>query len=260
MSRLRRREFVWLLGGAAAWPVAAKAQQAPGIRRIGVLMDLPEGNRSRPRVAAFARGLADLGWTDGRDIQIDIRWGANAPEVSGQFAAELLTNNPEVVLASGSPATIAIRQKSAATPLVFVLVTDPVGAGLVDSLARPGTGVTGFTLFEYAIAGKWLQLLKEIAPNIRRAAVLRDLGVGAGTGQLGAIQAAAPSGGGSRASSGERDCRDDHRRGSRRQGCDLDNPHCLLCRARYGPDRACGQLEPSGWQSHRRQQHVRLRR
>jgi putative ABC transport system substrate-binding protein len=190
---MQRRHFITLLGGAAALPLAARAQPAERMRRIAVLMDAPQNDRSRPRLAAFVQGLADLGWSDGRNMRIEIRWGANNPEKSRGLAAELLALDPEVVLASGSAATAAMRQASTTTPIVFALVTDPVGAGFVDSLAHPGANVTGFTLFEYSIGGKWLELLKEVGPGIRRVAVLRDAGVAAGAGQFGVIQAAAPS-------------------------------------------------------------------
>jgi putative tryptophan/tyrosine transport system substrate-binding protein len=191
---MRRREFLGFLGGVgAAWPLAAQAQPAQRMRRVAVLMDSPQDDRGRPRLAAFVRALADQGWSDGRDVRIDVRWGANSAESSRNLAAELLALDPDVVLTSGSPATGAMRQATTAIPIVFVLVTDPVGAGFIDSLARPGGNLTGFTLFEYAIGGKWLELLKEIAPTTRRVAVLRDVGVAAGSGQFGAIQAAASS-------------------------------------------------------------------
>ena len=190
---MRRRELLGVLAGSAVWPLAARAQPAERMRRIAVLMDAPQNDRSRPRLAAFVQGLVDLGWSEGRNVRIDIRWGANTSEQSRTLAAELLALGPDVVLASGSPATAAMRQASATIPIVFALVTDPVGAGFVDSLARPGANVTGFTLFEYSIGGKWLELLKEIAPGTRRVAVLRDAGVAAGAGQFGAIQAAASS-------------------------------------------------------------------
>ncbi|QWG19211.1 ABC transporter substrate-binding protein [Bradyrhizobium sediminis] len=190
---MKRREFIGLIGGTAAWPVVARAQPAGRMRRIAILMDLPENDASRQRVAAFVQGLVDQGWREGRDVQMDIRWGANSPENIRKAVAELLALEPDIILTSASGATAAMRQASATIPIVFVLVTDPVGAGFVDSLARPGGNLTGFTLFEYSIAGKWLELLKEIAPTIRRVAVLRDVGVAAGSGQFGAIQAAASS-------------------------------------------------------------------
>ncbi|MDI1263412.1 MAG: ABC transporter substrate-binding protein [bacterium] len=190
---MKRREFIGFVGSAAAWPLAARAQPAERIRRVAILIDLPENDASRQRVAVFVQGLAEQGWREGRDVRIDIRWGANSPESSRKAAAELLALGPDIILTSASGATAAMRQATATTPIVFVLVTDPVGAGFVDSLARPGGNLTGFTLFEYSIAGKWLELLKEIAPTIRRVAVLRDTGVAAGSGQFGAIQAAASS-------------------------------------------------------------------
>ena len=191
---MKRREFIKLVGGAAAsWPLATRAQPVQPMRRIAVLMDAPQNDRSRPRLAAFVQGLMDLGWSDGRNVRIDIRWGANNSESSRNLAAELLALDPDVVLTSGSPATAAMRQASATIPIVFALVTDPVGGGFIDSLARPGANVTGFTLFEYSIGGKWLELLMEISPGIKRVAVLRDASVAAGAGQFGAIQAAAPS-------------------------------------------------------------------
>src|SRR5262245_59936952 len=192
---LKRREFITLLGGAAvAWPLAARAQQAERMRRISVLMpftaDDPAG---QTRLLAFAQALAQLGWTDGRNIRIDLRWGAGDPERIRRYAAELVALAPDVILASGSGTTGPLLQATRAVPVVFVQVADPVGAGFVDSLARPGGNASGFTPFEYAIAGKWLELLKEIAPGITRAAVLRNVAVAAGPGQFGAIQASAPS-------------------------------------------------------------------
>ena len=191
---MKRREFIGLIGGAAAaWPLAARAQQAERMRRIAILTDLQENDIGAQRVAAFLQGLVDQGWREGRDVRIDIRWGANSLENSRKLAAELLALEPDIILTSSSAATAAMRQASATTPIVFVLVIDPVGAGFVDSLARPGGNLTGFALFEYSIGGKWLELLKEIAPTIRRVAVLRDVGIAAGSGQFGAIQAAASS-------------------------------------------------------------------
>lgn len=190
---MKRREFITSLGCAVVWPVIAKAQPAERMRRVAILMDLPEHDASRLRLTAFIQGLVDLGWNDGRNLKIDIRWGAIDAEKSRALGTELLALDPDVVLASASSATSAMRQLSPVKPIVFVLVADPVGGGLVDSLARPGANVTGFTLFEYSIGGKWLELLKELAPNIKRVAVLRDAGVAAGAGQFGAIRAAAPS-------------------------------------------------------------------
>ena len=190
----RRREFISLLGGAAAWPLAARAQQGERVRRIGVLMntvaDDPEG---KARNAAFERGLQELGWTDGRNVRIDYRWGAGDADRIRRYAAELVSLSPDVILTVGSATAGPLLQATRTVPIVFVQAPDPVGAGFVDSLARPGGNATGFTLFEYGISGKWLELLKEIAPRVTRVAVLRDPAIAPGTGQLGAIQSAAPS-------------------------------------------------------------------
>jgi ABC-type uncharacterized transport system substrate-binding protein len=190
-----RREFITLVGGAAAaWPIAARAQQGERMRRIGVLMSLtaddPEG---QVRLTAFLQGLQQLGWTDGRNVRIDTRWGAGDADRSRGYAAELVALAPDIILASGTSTMGPLLRATRTVPIVFTQVTDPVGAGFVDSLARPGGNATGFTLSEYGISGKWLELLKEIAPRVTRAAVLRDPDMAAGSGQLGAIQSVAPS-------------------------------------------------------------------
>ncbi len=192
---MRRREFITLIGGAAgAWPLGARAQQPERMRRIGVLMgqtaDDPQG---KARVAAFLQGLQQLGWTDGRNVRIDIRWTAGNADDLHRNATELVGLAPDVILGSGSPAVGPLLQATHTMPVVFAAVIDPVGAGFVDSLARPGGNVTGFTNFEYSTSGKWLELLKEIAPRVTRAAVIRDPAIAAGSGQLGAIQAVASS-------------------------------------------------------------------
>jgi putative ABC transport system substrate-binding protein len=194
-GHMRRREFITLLGGAAAaWPLAAHAQQAERMRRIGVLMntaaDDPEG---KARFAAFLQGLQQLGWTDGRNVRIDTRWGGGDTNRIRRYAAELVSLAPDVTLASATPAVAALQEATRTVPIVFVVVADPVGAGFVDSLARPGGNITGFLAFEYGLSAKWLELLKEIAPRVARAAVLRDPFLGLGIGQLAAIQAVAPS-------------------------------------------------------------------
>ena len=170
----RRRDFITLLGGAAAWPLAARAQQGERIRRIGVLMHLaaddPEG---QARHATFLQGLQQSGWTVGRNLRIDTRWGASEAD-RRRYAAELVALVPDVILASNSQATLALQAATSAVPIVFANVTDPVAAGFVESLARPGGNTTGFTLFEYGISAKWLELLKEIAPGVTRAAVIRE--------------------------------------------------------------------------------------
>ena len=194
-DRLRRREFITLLGGAAtAWSLAARAQQPERIRRIGVLMSTAVDDPQDPtRLAAFAQGLQELGWTIGRNLRIDYRWSASSPDNARKFAAELAALAPDVMLASGTIALAAVQQIRHTTPIVFVNLIDPVSGGFVESLARPGGNATGFLLFEYGISGKWLELLKEIAPHVKRAAVLRDASIAPGLGEFGVIQALAPS-------------------------------------------------------------------
>jgi putative ABC transport system substrate-binding protein len=191
---VKRREFIALIGGAVAWPLAARAQQREHMRRIGVLWPLAADDPiSQARNAAFLQALQQLGWTVGQNIQIDYRWSAGNDEVTRKYAVELAALAPEVILASGSAATGPLLQATRTVPIVFAIVPDPVGAGFVDSLARPGGNATGFISFDYGISGKWLELLKEIAPSVTRAAILRDPAITAGIGQWGAIQTAAPS-------------------------------------------------------------------
>jgi putative tryptophan/tyrosine transport system substrate-binding protein len=189
-----RRDFITLLGGAvAAWPLAARAQQRERRRRIGVLMNFTSDDPvSQDRLAAFVQGLQELGWTVGRNLQIDYRWGGGNVERYRTFAAELVALTPDVLVTAGAPAVEALQRATRTVPIVFTNVTDPVGGGLVASLARPGGNTTGLTLSEYGLSGKWLELLKEIAPRVTRVAVLRDP-VAVGIGQFAAIQAAAPS-------------------------------------------------------------------
>jgi putative tryptophan/tyrosine transport system substrate-binding protein len=190
-----RREFVALLGGAAAaWPLAARAQQSDRPRRVGVLMNFAEDDlEGQSRVAAFLQALQTFGWTVGHNLQIDVRWGAADAESHRRNAAELVALAPDVMLASASPAVMAIQQTSYGGPVVFVVVSDPVGGGFVDNLARPGGNVTGFTQFEYGLSAKWLELLKEFVPRVSRVAVIRNPAIASGPGQLGALQAVAPS-------------------------------------------------------------------
>jgi putative ABC transport system substrate-binding protein len=190
-----RRELLAALGGAvAAWPLAARGQQRERMRRIGVLHILAEDDpESRLRIAAFKQSLQEFGWTDGSNVQIEARWAAGNADNARKYAAELTALAPDVILAEGSPSVAALRSATRTVPIVFVSVIDPVGAGFVESLARPGGNATGFLLFEYSLGGKWLELLKEIAPRVTRVAVLRDTGIAAGSGQLGAIQSVAPS-------------------------------------------------------------------
>jgi putative tryptophan/tyrosine transport system substrate-binding protein len=193
-AAMRRREFITLLGGAAvAWPVAARAQQGEPVRRIGVLMYVGADDvEGQARLAAFTQTLKQLGWSDGRNLRIDTRW-ATADDIR-RHAAELAALAPDVLLAgNGTPTVAPLLQATRTVPIVFVTVIDPVGAGFVASLAKPGGNATGFTIYEYSMSGKWLELLKEIAPNVTRVAVLRDAAVASGTGQFGAVQIVAPS-------------------------------------------------------------------
>src|SRR5262245_1190155 len=193
-SHIRRRKFLATLGGAAAWPLAARAQQRERVRRIGVLMNLASDDaEGQARLAAFHQGLQQLGWTVGGNVQIDYRWAAGNADYFRKFAAELIALAPDVILSTGSPSVAALQQATRTVPIVFVTVVDPVSSGFVDSLARPGGNITGFALYEYSISGKWLAPLKEIAPGMTRTAVIRDPALTAGGGQLGVIQAVAPS-------------------------------------------------------------------
>jgi len=193
---MKRRAFITFLGGAAAWPLAARAQQPERMRRIGVLMNLAAADpESTARVTAFAQGLQESGWTIGRNVQIDTRWAAADADLFRRYAAELVALAPDIILilAGGGAVVPSLLQATRAIPIVFTQTPDPVGAGFVESLARPGGNVTGFMLYEYGIGAKWLELLKEIAPHVTRAAVIRDAAIASGIGQWGAIQTAAPS-------------------------------------------------------------------
>ena len=188
---LKRRDFIAMLGGVAAWPLAASAQQSPRMRRIGVLNAQPSDDpQAQARNGAFLQGLGALGWNVGRNLQIDYRWGAGG---NPSYAAELIALAPEVILAVGSSVIVPLLQVSRTVPVVFTQVSDPVGSGFVGSLARPGGNATGFTLFEFGISAKWIELLKEIAPRVTRAAVLLDPNAPTRFGMLGAIQSVAPS-------------------------------------------------------------------
>ncbi|MFL6973594.1 MAG: ABC transporter substrate-binding protein [Xanthobacteraceae bacterium] len=191
---MRRREFIVLIGSATAWPLGARAQQRERVRRIGVLNSLaaddPEG---QARLKAFQQGLQQLGWTDGRNVQIDVRWPAGNPDRIRSYAAELVALAPDVILATGAATVEPLLHVTRAVPIVFTLVVDPVGAGYVDSLARPGGNATGFVNFEYGVSAKWLELLKQITPGVTRVAVIRDPAISAGLGLLGAIQSVSPS-------------------------------------------------------------------
>jgi putative tryptophan/tyrosine transport system substrate-binding protein len=191
---MRRREFIALIGGAAAWPLAARAQQGERVRRIGVLMNLAADDpEALARLAAFHQGLQEAGWVVGRNLRIEYRWGAGDADRFRRYAAELVALVPDVVLATSGTTVPWLLQATRSVPIVFTQTPDPVGAGFVASLAHPGGNITGFTNFDYSIGGKLLELLKEIAPRVTRAAVLRDAGDPAGIGQWAAIQTAAPS-------------------------------------------------------------------
>ena len=192
---MRRRQFITLIGtAAAAWPLAASAQQADRVRRIGVLINFTAENpQGQARLAALQQGLKQLGWIDGSNLRIDTRWTAGDANDIRRHAAELAALAPDVIIAHGSATAGPLLQATRSVPVVFAFVPDPVGAGYVDSLARPGGNATGFIAFEYSLGAKWLELLKQIAPGVTRAAVLRDPGITAGIGQFGAIQSVAPS-------------------------------------------------------------------
>jgi len=191
---VRRRKFITLLGGAAAWPLAARAQQGGRMRRIGVLMrGSADDSDEQARLTGFLQGLEEWGWSDGRNVRIDVRWSAADPDRRRRYAAELVALSPDVILADTSTVVAALQQTTQMVPIVFAGVIDPVGAGFVANLARPGGNTTGFASLDYGTSGKWLELLKEIAPRVTRAAILRDPTIAAGIGQLAAIQAVAPA-------------------------------------------------------------------
>ncbi len=189
-----RREFIVALGGAAAaWPLAAHAQQPEQMRRVGVLNGGSADDLGvQANYVAFLQGLQQLGWTDGRNVRFDIRWAGNAADTR-KYAVELVALAPDVILATGSAAMGPLLEATRTVPIVFAIVPDPVGAGFVDSVSRPGGNATGFMMFEYGLSGKWLELLKEIAPGVTRAAILRDKSIAAGIGQFAIIESVAPS-------------------------------------------------------------------
>jgi putative tryptophan/tyrosine transport system substrate-binding protein len=190
---IRRREFITLLGGAAARPLVARAQQGERMRRIGVLMPTDADNPdSQARLAAFLQGLQQFGWAVGRNVRIDLRWAAGEVERNRQYAAELLALAPDVILAVGSGVP-ALKQMTRTVPIVFTIVADPVGLGFVNSLSRPGGNITGFLSFEYGISGKWLELLKQVATGVMRAAVVRDPAIATGAGQFAAVASVGPA-------------------------------------------------------------------
>jgi ABC-type uncharacterized transport system substrate-binding protein len=192
---MKRREFITLLGGAAAmWPTLAQAQQSEHVRRIAVLMNrAPNDSEGQARLAALRQALQQLGWNEGRNVQIDIRYGEDNIDRERKYAAELLALSPDIIVASGTVSVTALQPISKDVPIVFAVVTDPVGAGFVDNLARPGGTVTGFMIYEYSLAGKWLELLKQIAPSVIQVVVLRDPTNPSGIAIFGAIRTAAQS-------------------------------------------------------------------
>jgi len=192
---MNRREFIMLLGGAAAaWPLAARAQQGGRMRRVGVLQNLASDDPAeQARLMAFGQGLQELGWTIGQNVRIENRWSAGDPDRIRRNTEEMVALAPDVILASGNAGVAPLLQATRTVPVVFVIVPDPVGAGFVDSLARPGGNATGFIAYEYGLSGKWLEVLKEIAPGVTRAAVIRDPALASGPGQFAAIQSIAPS-------------------------------------------------------------------
>ena len=192
---IRRRAFITLLGSAAAmWPLAVQAQQREQMRRIGVLMNRPANNQEgQDRLAAFHQGLQELGWSVGRNVRLETRWGEDDAELERKYAAELIALAPDAVLASGTVSVTALQHASRTVPIVFAAVTDPLGAGFVETLARPGGNATGFMIYEYSLGGKWLEILKEIAPRVTRVAVIRNPGNPAAGATFGAIQNAAQS-------------------------------------------------------------------
>jgi putative tryptophan/tyrosine transport system substrate-binding protein len=194
-AAMRRRDFFKAIGAlATAWPLASRARQNDQIRRIGVLMNFPsDDEEGQARLRAFVQALQKLGWTEGGNVRIDTRWAADDADRYRQYSEELVTLTPDVILASASPSVAALQRITLTVPIVFASVIDPIGAGFVSTMARPGGNTTGFTVYEYSISGKWLELLKEIAPDLARVAVLRDPSIAAGIGQFAAIQSAASS-------------------------------------------------------------------
>ena len=191
---MRRREFIALIGGAAAaWPLAARAQQGERVRLVGFLEGVSaDAPGAKARHLAFLEGLQQLGWTTGRNVRIDVRWGGGDEAETRKHAAELTALAPDVILAGGTTASEVMLKTTHSIPIVFVVVPDPVGSGYVKRLSRPGGNATGFMMFEYNLCGKWLELLKEIAPNVTHAAILRQASIGIGIGQFAVLQSVAP--------------------------------------------------------------------
>jgi putative tryptophan/tyrosine transport system substrate-binding protein len=193
MADVRRRAFIALLGGAAVWPAVARAQQEARLRRLSMVTGIMDEAGTRARYAAFFTELAELGWMEGRNLRVDYRWGEGSASKIRENAAELQALAPDVIVATGGATLAVLLENTRSVPIVFTLVPDPVGSGFVDSLSRPGGNATGFEQFEYGVSAKWLELLKEIAPGVKRAAIFWDPKLPAGIGQFAIIQSVAPS-------------------------------------------------------------------
>jgi putative tryptophan/tyrosine transport system substrate-binding protein len=190
-GRLKRREFITLLGGASAWPLVARAQQGERMRPVGVLIGVAQDSEGEARLAAFRKGMQDLGWSEGRNIRFDIRFSEGDAERARAYAAEIVAAAPDAILANSAPVVAALQQRTRTIPIVFVQVLDPVSSGFVDSLAKPGGNITGFSAYDFGLGAKWLELLKDVAPGVTRVGVLRDPSIPGGSGLLGAMQAVA---------------------------------------------------------------------
>jgi putative tryptophan/tyrosine transport system substrate-binding protein len=192
-GQLKRRDFIRLIGSAAAaWPLVAHAQPSERMRRVAILMNRGKDDaEGLARLATFKQAMEQLGWSEGRNMEIDIRWGEDDIDLERKYATELLALRPDVILASGTVSMTALRPLSSTMPIVFAVVADPVGAGFVKSLARPGGNATGFSLYEYGLSGKWLEILKEISPAVTRVGILRDFTNPAGLAYFGALRATA---------------------------------------------------------------------
>jgi putative ABC transport system substrate-binding protein len=190
---VKRREFITMLGGAAVWPLAARAQQSERMRRIGVLIGVADDAQGQARLAAFRKGMQDLGWAEGRNARFDVRFTGAGAERARAYAAELVALAPDAILANSAAVVSALQQQTNTIPVVFVQVLDPVSSGFVESLARPGGNITGFSSFDFGLGAKWLEILKDIVPGVTRVGVLRDPTLPGGSGALGAIQAVASS-------------------------------------------------------------------
>jgi putative tryptophan/tyrosine transport system substrate-binding protein len=190
---MKRRDFITLIGGAAAWPLAAHAQEREQVRRAGVLIAIADDAEGQARLGAFKSGMRDLGWTDGGNVRMEVRFAAGSVAKANDYAAELVGLAPDVLVANSSPAVAALQQRTRIIPIVFAQVVDPVSAGFVENLARPGGNITGFVSLDYAFGAKWLELLKEIAPSVKRAAVIRNADESAGIAQFAGIQGVAPA-------------------------------------------------------------------